>query len=259
MAIAPALTIGLVRPSALRSMPATELKAKPVAFAPSFSRAASGPISSQTSANRNGFDTLMIENSCSVSPARINVAAGADDADAEQLARHAGQRRIDLRILAFGVGFEAGMRLFQHSLNLLHRRQMTGRDIRRIGWGVSRDLFLHRRALSLATNATAVAEKNVDGHILRRATKYRTGPASLCRTLCPSRKAVPQDSTRLLAETIFTSAQSAGHQGKPDNRYGFFPHAKGRLLTLARAGSSLSALTPVPFPPLSAPARQPAT
>ena len=63
VAIAPAFTIGLVRPSAVRSMPATELNAKPVALAPSFSRALSAPICSQISANRNGFDTLMIENS----------------------------------------------------------------------------------------------------------------------------------------------------------------------------------------------------
>ena len=42
---------------------ASELNGSPVAFAPSFARASSGPIVSQISANRNGFDTLMIENS----------------------------------------------------------------------------------------------------------------------------------------------------------------------------------------------------
>ena len=40
-AIAPAFTIEFVRPSEVRSMPATELNAKPVAFAPSFLRASS--------------------------------------------------------------------------------------------------------------------------------------------------------------------------------------------------------------------------
>jgi hypothetical protein len=50
-------------------MAASELNGSPVAFAPSRSRASSGPIFSQTSANTNGFDTLMIENSYSMSPA----------------------------------------------------------------------------------------------------------------------------------------------------------------------------------------------
>ena len=50
-------------------MAASELNGRPVAFAPSLARASSGPIVSHTSANTNGFDTLMIENSCSVSPA----------------------------------------------------------------------------------------------------------------------------------------------------------------------------------------------
>ena len=68
VAIAPALTIGFVRPLGLRSMPATELNAYPVAFAPSFSRACAAPITWQTSAKTNGFDTLMIENSCSAAP-----------------------------------------------------------------------------------------------------------------------------------------------------------------------------------------------
>jgi len=63
VAMVPAFTIGFVRPSGLRSTPASELNGNPVAFAPSFARAASGPKSSQISANTNGFDTLMIENS----------------------------------------------------------------------------------------------------------------------------------------------------------------------------------------------------
>ena len=45
------------------------VEAKPVPFTPSFERAASYPIAWQTSANTNGLDTLMIENSTSVSPA----------------------------------------------------------------------------------------------------------------------------------------------------------------------------------------------
>src|SRR6516165_6912598 len=68
VAIAPAFTIGLVRPSPLRSTAASELKGKPVAFAPSFWRACSGPTAWQTAANTNAFDTLMMENSYSVSP-----------------------------------------------------------------------------------------------------------------------------------------------------------------------------------------------
>src|SRR5262245_46559367 len=68
VAIAPAFTIGLVRPSALRSMAAIELNGRPVALAPSCSRACAAPTSWQTSAKTKGFDTLMIENSTSVSP-----------------------------------------------------------------------------------------------------------------------------------------------------------------------------------------------
>jgi hypothetical protein len=68
VAIAPAFTIGLVRPPPC-STAASELNGNPVAFAPSLVRASSGPIVSQTSANTNGFDTLMIENLYSVSPA----------------------------------------------------------------------------------------------------------------------------------------------------------------------------------------------
>src|SRR5262245_3815203 len=68
-AIAPAFTIGFVLPSRLRSMAAKELNGRPVLLTPSLSLAASGPITSQTSANRNGFDTLMIVKPYSASPA----------------------------------------------------------------------------------------------------------------------------------------------------------------------------------------------
>ena len=69
MAIAPALTIGFVRPSALRSTAASELNGRPVPLTPTRSRSVSGPSSSHTSANTNGLDTLMIVNSWSTSPA----------------------------------------------------------------------------------------------------------------------------------------------------------------------------------------------
>lgn len=72
-AIAPALTIGLVVPSGLRSMADTELNGSPVAFTPILVRAWSGPSTSKTSANTNGFATLMIVNSCPASPARYHV------------------------------------------------------------------------------------------------------------------------------------------------------------------------------------------
>ena len=63
VAIAPELTIGFVRPSGLRSMPASELNAIPVAFTPIFWRASSTPIASQTRAKMKGLETLMIVNS----------------------------------------------------------------------------------------------------------------------------------------------------------------------------------------------------
>ena len=68
VAIAPALTIGLVRPSALCSTAATELNGRPVAFTPMRSRASSTPADSQTSAKTNGFATLMIVKPASTSP-----------------------------------------------------------------------------------------------------------------------------------------------------------------------------------------------
>jgi hypothetical protein len=62
VAIAPALTIGLVRPSGPRSTAASELKGSPVALAPSRSLASSGPRAWQTRANTNGLATLMMVN-----------------------------------------------------------------------------------------------------------------------------------------------------------------------------------------------------
>ena len=69
-AMAPAFTIGFDRPSALRSTAATESNGNPVAFTPSFCLASSSPSTSQTRAKTNGLATLMIVNSCPVSPAR---------------------------------------------------------------------------------------------------------------------------------------------------------------------------------------------
>ena len=68
LAMAPALTMGLVRPSAWRSMPAKELKPRPVAFMPILALTARGPSRSHTRANRNGLETLMMVNSVVVSP-----------------------------------------------------------------------------------------------------------------------------------------------------------------------------------------------
>ena len=68
-AIAPELTMGLVRPSPARSIASSELNGRPVALTPSFTRAASGPSSSQTSANTKGLETLMIAKPRSASPA----------------------------------------------------------------------------------------------------------------------------------------------------------------------------------------------
>jgi hypothetical protein len=68
--MAPAFTIGLDRPSGLRSTAATESNASPVAFTPSVCLTCSSPSASLTRAKTNGLATLMIVNSCPVSPAR---------------------------------------------------------------------------------------------------------------------------------------------------------------------------------------------
>jgi hypothetical protein len=69
VAIAPAFTIGLVRPPSPRSTAASELKASPVAFTPTRRRTSSGPSAWQTRANTNGLATLMTANSYLASPA----------------------------------------------------------------------------------------------------------------------------------------------------------------------------------------------
>jgi len=68
VAIAPEFTIGFVRPSGLRSIPSSELNARPVAFTPIFCRTASTPRASHTRAKTNGLETLMIVKSYSASP-----------------------------------------------------------------------------------------------------------------------------------------------------------------------------------------------
>ncbi len=60
--MAPALTIGLVRPSGRHSMAANELKADPVAIRPELLVVpARRRCDWQTNAKMNGLDTLMIE------------------------------------------------------------------------------------------------------------------------------------------------------------------------------------------------------
>ena len=69
VAIAPGLTIGLVRPSELRSTADSALNGSPVAFTPIRSRTSSGPSAAQARANTNGLATLMIEKGTVLSPA----------------------------------------------------------------------------------------------------------------------------------------------------------------------------------------------
>ena len=69
MAIAPGLTIGLVRPPGEASTACTVLKGSPVAFTPTTCRTRPSPTSSQTSARTNGLATLMMVNRVNASPA----------------------------------------------------------------------------------------------------------------------------------------------------------------------------------------------
>ena len=69
VAIAPGLTIGLVRPSGWSSIADTALNRRPVALTPTKSSTASGPCTPPINANTNGLATLMIVNSTSASPA----------------------------------------------------------------------------------------------------------------------------------------------------------------------------------------------
>jgi hypothetical protein len=68
VAIAPGLTIGLVRPSPARVTASTALNGNPVASTPTSRPASSGPTASQASAKAKGFATLMIVKATSASP-----------------------------------------------------------------------------------------------------------------------------------------------------------------------------------------------
>src|SRR3954451_15076201 len=60
VAIAPGLTIGLVRPCGRSSIAATELNFRPVALSPTNRATVAGVWTAHISANTNGFATLMI-------------------------------------------------------------------------------------------------------------------------------------------------------------------------------------------------------
>ncbi len=69
VAIAPALTIGFVRPAGSRSTAYAELNARPVAFTPTRRRTSATPTASPMSAKTNGFETLITVNGVCASPA----------------------------------------------------------------------------------------------------------------------------------------------------------------------------------------------
>ena len=58
VAIAPALTSGLIVLASWSSIAMTELNGSPVALTPSLARASSPPSASRTKANTKGFETL---------------------------------------------------------------------------------------------------------------------------------------------------------------------------------------------------------
>ncbi len=107
VAIAPAFTIGFVRPSSRCSIAASELNGSPVPFTPSFVARCfrAEHVADQREDERLGHahDRELVLRVAGA----IDVAAGPDDADAEQIARHRCQRRIDLRVLPFVVRLEA--------------------------------------------------------------------------------------------------------------------------------------------------------
>ena len=57
---------------------------------------------------------------------RVNPAIGADDADTEQLGRHASQRGVDVRNLPEGNRPEAQVRIIDQTCDTAGRRQITG-------------------------------------------------------------------------------------------------------------------------------------
>ena len=129
VAIAPALTIGLVRPSPLRSTAASELKGRPVALAPSFAarRFRADRLTDQREDEGLGHahDREFVVGVAD----REDLAAGPGHADAEQAARHPSQGRIDLRIRAVLVRPVKFICLLNQPRDLLVRRQVTGRYV----------------------------------------------------------------------------------------------------------------------------------
>src|SRR5262249_29366781 len=81
--------------------------------------------------------------------AGIDSAIRAHHADPEQRAWHAGQRRIDLRVLAFTIGLVALVRLGHQGPDLLRERQATGGHIRRAGGRIALRSCVHRWLLPI--------------------------------------------------------------------------------------------------------------
>ena len=124
--MAPEFTIGLVRASWLYSIAVTELNAMPVALTPSRPRASSAPSSSQISAKTKGLETLMIGEGTLGIAGRVDAAAGANDADPEQIGRHRRQCRVDFRHLPLRHRLEPVVRLRHQLADPLRRRQPPG-------------------------------------------------------------------------------------------------------------------------------------
>jgi hypothetical protein len=60
---------------------------------------------------------------------RVDIAAGADHANAEKVALHPGERRVNLGVPAFGHGLVGLVRFVDQQADLLRRRQVTGRNV----------------------------------------------------------------------------------------------------------------------------------
>jgi hypothetical protein len=118
--------MGFVRPSALRSTADSELNGSPVLFAP---RLLTRLLGADRLADHREHERLRHahdrEGVVRVA-GRVHLAGGADHAHAEQPGRHRGQGRIDLRILAFVIGFVARVRFSHQRRYQVRTRQMTG-------------------------------------------------------------------------------------------------------------------------------------
>ncbi len=126
VAMAPEFTMGFVRPSGLCSTAASELKGSPVALTPSLSRTSSRAqrLAHQREHERLGHahDRELV---IGVAGA-IDAAAGRHDRDAEQIARHPGQRRIDGRHRPVVIRPIALVRVEHEGLHALGGRQAAG-------------------------------------------------------------------------------------------------------------------------------------